>query len=141
MIALKIDRSQLDKKLDAIVKEQPKKVGKALGKTASLGINILLDRLTVGQGLKGAFKPYSEQYAWHRQNVKPKAQVKFVDLKRTGAMWGSLTITKLTRSQAVISGTDAFNRKKIANTDKQRRWFGFTPDEEKRLVRFFGKKL
>jgi hypothetical protein len=141
MIALKIDRRELDRKLAAIVKEQPKKVGKALGRTASLGINILLDRLKVGEGLKGAFKPYSESYAWDRQNIKPKAQVAFVDLNRTGKMWSSLTITKLTRSKAVISATGALDKKKIANTDKQRPWFGFKPDEEKRLVRFFGKQL
>jgi hypothetical protein len=139
MIALKIDKSQLDRKLAAIVKEQPKKVGKALGRTATLGINILLERLDDGQGLKGVFKPYSESYALFRE-MKGK-QAALVDLNFSGDMWSSLTVSKLTTKKAVISATSALEKKKIAKTDKQRPWFGFKPDEEKSLVRFFGKQL
>jgi len=139
MIALKIDTRQLDKRLATIVREQPKKVGKALGRTATLGINILLERLDDGQGLKGAFKPYSESYALFREMSGKQAAL--VDLNFSGDMWGSLTIAKLSTKKAVISATSALEKRKIAKTDKQRPWFGFKPDEEKRLVRFFGKQL
>ncbi len=139
MIALKIDTSQLDKRLAAIVKKQPKKVKKALGKTATLGIKILLERLAVGQGLKGAFKPYSESYALFREMSGKQATL--VDLNFDGDMWSSLTISKLTTKKAVISATSALEKRKIAKTDKQRPWFGFKPDEEKRLAKFFGKQL
>jgi len=141
MIALKIDTRQLDKRLATIVQKQPKKVKKALGRTALLGVNILLERLEEGQGLNGAFKPYSDSYAWTRQNTPPVAQVDFVDLNRTGKMTSDLTVTRWTTKKAVISATSALSKKKIAHTDRQRRWFGFKPDEEKRLVRFFGKQL
>jgi hypothetical protein len=56
-------------------------------------------------------------------------------------MQKDLAVTKLTTSKAVISAISALEKKKIAKTDKQRPWFGFKPDEEKRLVRFFGKQL
>jgi hypothetical protein len=102
-----------------------------------LGINVLLERNQSGKGLNGSFKPYSDSYAWIRQNKKPKAQVAFVDLKRTGKMWGSLVITTLTKSKAVISATGALDKKKIAHTHQQRPWFGFTSSEENRLMKMF----
>ena len=139
MIALQIDTRQLDKRLATIVREQPKKVQKALGKTASTGIRWILRRTNEGQGLKGAFKPYSENYALFRElHGRPTA---VVDLNFFGDMQKDLAVTKLTASKAVISAISALEKKKIAKTDKQRPWFGFKPAEEKRLVRFFGKQL
>jgi hypothetical protein len=89
--------------------------------------------------LKGAFKPYSENYALFRELHDKQTAV--VDLNFFGDMQKDLVVTKLTTSKAVISAISALERKKIAKTDKQRPWFGFKPDEEKRLVRFFGKQL
>jgi hypothetical protein len=89
--------------------------------------------------LKGAFKPYSESYALFREMSGKQAAL--VDLNFDGDMWSSLTISKLTAKKAVISATSALEKRKIAKTDKQRPWFGFKPDEEKRLAKFFGKQL
>ncbi len=139
MIGAKIDKRQLDKRLATIIAENPKRTRKALGRTASQGINMLLDRNHAGRGYNGKFSPYSEEYALFR--IKKGAQASYVDLNFTGDMGADLTISRLTQDKAIISATTALSKKKIASTTKQRPWFGFNNTEKEKLRKIFKKQF
>jgi len=122
-----VESKRLDFLLKKMIKEQPRKVKTALGKSASHGINIILDRNKKGEGLKGRFTPYSKEYAKYRR--ANNFQTSRVDLNVTGDMWAAMKVSKNTSREAVISFTSREEAKKAHGNHKIRPWFGLTRKE------------
>ena len=137
--SVQVDTKAVDRLLNKMIKEQPKKVERALGRTASEGINTILDRTKKGKGLFGRFPAYDPKYADYRK-AKGRTTSR-VDLNDTGKMLAALKVTKNTRYQAVIGFTQRQEEIKAQGNNKTRPWFGLTRKEEDRLRKVFKKEL
>ena len=119
-------------------KELSDSVKRALSRTAQAGVNIIEDRTAEGQGYKGGkFAEYNPVYAAFRRS---KGRGEMPDLQFTGKMLGSMT-TKADAKQAEIFFSRATESKKAAMNDKKRPFFGFSPQEEKKLGQVFFRNL
>ena len=114
---------------------------KGLSRIAQIGINIIQERTEDGIGYKdGAFKPYSGDlgsgtgYIAFRQRrgatTKP-------NLFLTGKMLGSMTSKVKSHRSAEIFFARASESKKAAFNNQTRPFFGFSRDEEKKLLKHF----
>ena len=137
--SVKVDTKAVDRLLNKMIKEQPRKVKTALSKTASEGINTLLDRTKKGKGLYGRFKGYNAKYAEYRR--EKGRQTNHVDLNFSGDMWAALKVTKNTSEKAVISFTQQAEAVKAQGNNKLRPWFGLTDKEQDRLRDVFKREL
>lgn len=101
---------------------------------AQVGINIIQERTKSGVGYKdGAFKPYSESYAAFRAE---KGATLTPNLELSGNMLGAMT-SKSDHKKAVIFFSSKDESEKAAHNNKTRPFFGFSRDEEKRLLKSF----
>lgn len=137
--SVQVDTKAVDRLLNKMIKEQPKKVERALGRTAEKGIRVILDRTEKGKGLYGRFKPYSPKYAEYRKSID--ATTSIVDLNVTGQMTKDLKVQKTTKFESVIGFIQETERRKAQYNNKLRPWFGFTRKEEDRLRKVFKKEL
>ena len=107
---------------------------KGLQRIALIGINIIQDRTADGQGYKdGAFKPYSESYAAFRSK---KGRTLTPNLTMSGKMMAAMT-SKANDKRAEIFFRGATESGKAAYNNQTRPFFGFSRDEEQRLLRAF----
>ena len=124
-------------------------IEKTLMKTANYGIQIILTRTQKGQGLNGAFRPYSPQYLkWKTQKYGSISRTP--NLQLTNEMLGAIAPTKVSPKTVRLgftrlgAGTAV---SKIGPAKKAwynqvagrvlRPFFGFTKPEIKRLTQFF----
>ena len=111
----------------------------ALFKTASIGVEIILNRTAKGVDINGQrFKPYSEKYAFFRAK-KGRTPVN-VDLNFTGQMLGDMSV-KANSKKAEIFFLRGSEAKKASNNNKTREFFGFSRLEEKQLAKTFERFL
>lgn len=120
------------------LKRNPRELKKlqkrGLQRIALLGINIIQDRTAEGQGYKdGAFKPYSESYAAFRSK---KDRTLTPNLTMSGKMMAAMT-SKANHKQAEIFFRGSKESGKAAYNNQTRPFFGFSRDEEQRLLRAF----
>jgi hypothetical protein len=120
-------------------KSVEKGVNRAIGRTASLGKQIILRRTKTGQGFEGAFDGYSGGYvkALERKGFPTSP----VDLFATGQMLNSMQVETLNRRTARIYFSNPEASKKAAFNNRSRPFFGFNDKEEDRLGRFFRKEF
>lgn len=123
---------------NAALRNNPKKLKKlqkrGLQRIALIGINIIQDRTADGQGYKdGAFKPYSESYAEFRAK---KNRTLIPNLTMTGQMLAAMT-SKANHKRAEIFFRGKNASGKAAYNNKTRPFFGFSRNEEQRLLRAF----
>ena len=122
----------------AAAKRNPKKLRQrtkqGLSRIAQIGINIIQDRTADGVGYKdGAFKAYSESYAAFRRS---KDATLTPNLEMSGKMLAAMT-SKADHRKAEIFFRGSKESQKAAFNNKTRPFFGFSRDEEKRLLRAF----
>jgi hypothetical protein len=134
---------ELPKNINQIVQAErnsvQKGVNRAIGRTASLGKQIILRRTKAGDGFDGAFKGYSGSYISALE--KKGFPTSPVDLFATGQMLGSMQVETLNRRTARIYFSNPEASKKAAFNNKTRPFFGFSDKEEGRLGRFFRKEF
>ena len=124
------------------LKRNPKELKRlkkrGLQRIALIGINIIQDRTAQGQGYKdGAFKPYSESYAAFRAK---KDRTLTPNLTMSGKMMAAMT-SKANDKQAEIFFRGARESGKAAFNNQTRPFFGFSRDEEQKLLRSFERFL
>jgi len=123
---------------NAALRRNPRELRKlqkrGLQRIALIGINIIQDRTAEGQGYKdGAFKPYSESYAAFRRS---KGATLTPNLEMSGQMMAAMTSkANEKRAEIFFRGKDASG--KAAYNNQTRPFFGFSRDEEQRLLRAF----
>jgi len=122
----------------AALRRNPRELRKlqkrGLQRIALIGINIIQDRTAEGQGYKdGAFKPYSESYAAFRAK---EGRTLTPNLTMSGNMMAAMT-SKANHKQAEIFFRGAEESSKAAYNNQTRPFFGFSRDEEQRLLRAF----
>jgi len=127
--------------------EIKRRIPHALARTAQKQIEIILDRLDEGKGLKGSLKPYSPAYLKRRQDRKPidGESPRFTDPSTVNLMWsgnmrGSITHTQNAK-RAKIFFARVTEAKKAAMLNKERPFFGFTTKDEDELRRVFRNYL
>jgi hypothetical protein len=134
---------ELPKNINQIIQAErnsvQKGVNRAIGRTASLGKQIILRRTKAGDGFEGTFKGYSGAYinALERKGFPTSP----VDLFATGQMLGSMQVETLNRRTARIYFSNPEASKKAAFNNRTRPFFGFNDKEEDRLGRFFRKEF
>lgn len=122
----------------AAAKRNPKKLRQrtkqGLSRIAQIGINIIQDRTGDGVGYKdGAFKPYSESYAAFRRK---KDRTLTPNLTMSGNMLAAMT-SKADHRKAEIFFRGAKESKKAAFNNQTRPFFGFSRDEQTKLLTAF----
>jgi hypothetical protein len=114
-------------------------ITKAIGKTGSLGKEIILDRTELGKGINSAFKAYTPEYmAVLEEEGKPSDTV---DLYNTGKMLRSMQTKQLNSRTAQIYFDNPEAAKKAAFNNETRPFFGFSAKEEKQLAVYFRKEM
>ena len=114
-------------------------ITKAIGRTGTLGKQIILDRTKLGKGINSAFKPYTPEYmAVLSEEGKPNSPV---DLFNTGQMLRSMQSKQLNSRTAQIYFDNPEAAKKAAFNNETRPFFGFSAKEEKRLAVHFRKEM
>ena len=139
------DSKRVDKLIKRAIVQSPEIVSKALDRATASASNELVERTQRGQGVDGALKPYSPQYAAYR--VSKGRQASSVDLNFTGRMLGSIVpfkakVSRGSRSNKVwssIAPARAAEKKKAFYTDKERHWFGISTMEQRVLRADFRK--
>ena len=136
-------------KIDTNAKDIARRIGKkgkelsdsvkyALSRTALKGKDIIQDRMTAGEAIKGGnFKKYDSVYAAFRSS---KGRGTKPDLQFTGQMFSAIT-TKSNSKQAEIFFSRAQEAKKAAMNNKSRPFFGFSRSEERMLGSVFFRAL
>jgi hypothetical protein len=136
-VKLDVSPSPLSKLPRKMRKEYEAKYKSALYRVAQVGINVILDRTLRGVGYKGAFAPYTKEYAAFRTE---KNRGLLPNLKFTGKMQGSIT-SRADSRKAEIFFTEKEHGKKAAMLDKKRPWFGFNDKEVGRLAKVFERYI
>ncbi len=114
-------------------------ITRAIGRTGTLGKQIILDRTKLGKGINSAFKPYTPEYmAILSEEGKPNSPV---DLFNTGQMLRSMQSKQLNSRTAQIYFDNPEAAKKAAFNNKSRPFFGFNAKEEQRLSTYFRKEM
>lgn len=148
-IDISLSTKALKDRLAKIERELPNELDTALFATAQMGEAIILDRTEKGQGIKGAFAPYSILYAKAKREGWPKTRNRsafsgdpsgVVNLNVTGEMTSSM-VAKKGRGYAEIKFSKPSAARKAYFNNKTRPFFGFSRGERQRLVNYFKKRL
>lgn len=148
-MSLQFNSKALERKLAEIERKMPSRIDTAVFKAAQKGINYILARTEKGYGYKGAFAPYSSDYAIAKAEGWPRTASRsgfggdpsgIVNLMVTGQMLGSLAAFKR-RGYAVISANRASEAKKVYYNHKLRPFMGFTKTERRKLSNLFASEL
>ena len=121
-----------------IAQKPPAKRKKALGKAALAHIKAIKDRTTEGIGLRGAFRPYSQEYAQFRRD---KGHSTSVNLFFSGKMLSDLAVVSLNSDRAVVSFNRASERAKAEANQRTRPFMGIKPEEQQNILRIFKREL
>jgi len=114
-------------------------ITRAIGRTGTLGKQIILDRTKVGKGINSDFNEYTPEYmAILSEEGKPDSPV---DLFNTGQMLRSMQTKQLNSRTAQIYFDNPEAAKKAAFNNETRPFFGFSAKEEKRLAVHFRKEM
>lgn len=148
-IDISLSTAAIKDRLKQIERDLPKELDTALYETAQVGAAIILDRTEKGQGIKGAFAPYSARYAKEKREGWPKDKYRssfsgdpsgIVNLNVTGEMTDSMIPIK-GRGFAKIKFSKPSAAKKAFFNNKKRPFFGFSRGERQRLVNYLKKRL
>jgi len=138
-ITPKVDDARLKRKLNQQIREQPRQVQIALGRTAEFLLGLIRKRTQKGKDADGrSFRPYTPEYkAFRRQRGR---QVQFPDLNFSGQMLSNMT-QKATPKQAILFFANKFQNVKAVGNQKKRPFFLIGNKEQKTLINFFNKEL
>ena len=138
-ITPKVDDARLKRKLNQQIREQPRQVQIALGRTAEFLLGLIRKRTQKGKDADGrSFRPYTPEYkAFRRQKGR---QVQFPDLNFSGQMLSNMT-QKATPKQAILFFANKFQNVKAVGNQKKRPFFLIGNKEQKTLINFFNKEL
>lgn len=138
-ITPKIDDRRLRRKLDQQIRENPKQIQKALGRTAEFLLGLIKQRTQRGKDADGTnFKPYTPEYkAFRREKGR---QIRFPDLNFTGNMLSNM-IQKSTSKQAILFFASKAQSIKAVGNQKKRTFFAVGDKENKTLINFFAKEF
>lgn len=137
-VEIELNTAELKARIAQLNRDIPTKLDNALLRTALYGNSIIKRRTQKGQGIAGAFKPYSPDYAMFRR--EKGRQVSPVNLEFTGKMLSAMQAFK-GRGFAEISFTRAAEAKKAFFNNQRRPFFGFNQNEKRKLVDFFKREL
>ena len=137
--------------LSAIKKAQatPQDKKRALSKAALVQVRAIKTRTAEGEGLRGAFKGYSNSYSKmlverrFGKKSKPKGSKDplKVNLFYSGRMMANLNLVKATPSFALVSFKSFTERKKAKSNQRTRPFMGIKPDEQRDIMRIFKREL
>jgi len=138
-ITPKINDARFKRKLNQQVREQPRQVQIALGRTAEYLLGLIRNRTQKGKDADGRnFKPYKPEYkAFRRQAGR---QVRFPDLNFKGNMLSNMT-QKASPKEAILFFANKFQNLKALGNQKKRPFFLIGDKEQKTLIDFFAKEL
>ena len=138
-ITPKIDDRRLRKKLDQQIRENPKQIQIALGRTAEFLMGVIKQRTQRGKDADGrSFKPYTPEYkAFRREEGK---QVSFPDLNFKGNMLSNMTQKSTSKEAILFFASKAQNLKAVGN-QKKRTFFAVGDREGKTLINLFAKEF
>jgi hypothetical protein len=148
-ISLEILDKSLLNKLKEIERELPDQVDKALFDAAAYGASLILDRTEKGDGVDGAFAPYSKQYAAAKKAGWPRTKTRsafsgdatgIVNLMVTGKMLSAITPRKGRGYSEIRFSTATANKKAFFNNQK-RPFFKFNMTEQRLIVARIKKRL
>lgn len=138
-ITPKVDDAKFKRKLDQQIREQPRQVQKALGRTAEFLLGLIRNRTQKGKDADGRnFKPYKPEYKAFRQ--QRGRQIRFPDLNFSGNMLSNMT-QKSDPKQATLFFASKFQNIKAIGNQKKRPFFLIGNNERKTLINFFAKEL
>ena len=138
-ITPKVDDARFKRKLDQQIREQPRQVQKALGRTAEFLLGLIRNRTQKGKDADGRnFKPYKPEYKAFRQ--QRGRQIRFPDLNFSGNMLSNMT-QKSDPKQATLFFASKFQNIKAIGNQKKRPFFLIGDNERKTLINFFAKEL
>ena len=130
---------ELQRKLDRQIREQPRQVQIALGRTAEFLMGLIKKRTQKGKSADGsAFAPYIPEYKAFRR--KKGRQVNFPDLNFSGNMLSNMT-QKSTSTQAIIYFASKAQAIKAIGNQKKRPFFLIGQREGKTLINLFAKEF
>jgi len=135
----KIDDRRLRRKLDQQIREQPRQVRIALGRTAEFLMGVIKTRTQRGKDADGrSFKPYTLEYkAFRREKGK---QVRYPDLNFAGNMLSNIAQKSNPKQAILFFASTAQNLKAVGN-QKKRTFFAVGDREGKTLINLFAKEF
>jgi len=138
-ITPKIDDRKLRRKLDQQIRENPRQIQIALGRTAEFLMGVIKTRTQKGKDADGRnFKPYTPEYkAFRREEGK---QANFPDLNFKGNMLSNMTQKSTPKEAILFFSSQAQNDKAIGN-QKKRTFFAVGDREGKTLINKFAKEF
>ena len=138
-ITPKIDDRRLRRKLDQQIRENPRQIQIALGRTAEFLMGLIKQRTQKGKDADGRnFKPYTPEYkAFRREKGR---QANFPDLNFKGNMLSNITQKSTSKQAILFFASKAQNIKAVAN-QKKRTCFAVGDRESKTLINFFAKEF
>ena len=138
-ITPKIDDRRLRRKLDQQIRENPRQIQIALGRTAEFLMGLIKQRTQKGKDADGRnFKPYTPEYkAFRREKGR---QANFPDLNFKGNMLSNITQKSTSKQAILFFASKAQNIKAVAN-QKKRTFFAVGDRESKTLINFFAKEF
>ncbi len=138
-ITPKVDDARLKRKLNQQIREQPRQVQIALGRTAEFLLGLIRKRTQKGKDVDGkSFRPYTPEYKEFRR--QKGRQVQFPDLNFSGQMLSNMT-QKASPKQAILFFANKFQNVKAVGNQKKRPFFLIGNKEQKTLINFFNKEL
>jgi len=158
-ITPKVDDARFKSKLNQQLREQPRQVQIALGRTAEFLLGMIRKRTQKGKDADGNnFKPYSTTPYFFNVGSKNKPayqtfdggykefrrfkgrQVNQPDLNFSGQMLSNMT-QKSSPKEAILFFANKFQNLKAVGNQKKRPFFLIGDKEQKTLIDFFAKEL
>ncbi len=138
-IIAKVDDKVLQKKLTKQIREQPRQVKIALGRTAEFLMGVIKQRTQRGKDADGrSFKPYTPEYKAFRR--KKGRQANFPDLNFKGNMLSNMTQKSDPKKAILFFASKAQSIKAVGN-QKKRPFFLVGQREGKTLINIFAKEF
>ena len=130
---------ELQRKLDRQIREQPRQVQIALGRTAEFLMGLIKQRTQRGKSADGLrFAPYTPEYKAFRR--KKGRQTTFPDLNFKGNMLSNMT-EKSDSKKAIIYFASKAQAIKAVGNNKKRTFFAIGGREETTLINIFAKEF
>ncbi len=138
-IIAKVDDRKLRKKLDQQIRENPRQIKIALGRTAEFLLGLIKQRTQRGKDADGrSFAPYTLEYKSFRR--EKGRQANFPDLNFKGNMLSNMTQKSDPKKAILYFASKAQNIKAVGN-QKKRPFFLVGQREGKTLINIFAKEF
>ena len=138
-ITPKIDDRKLRRKLDQQIRENPRQIQIALGRTAEFLLGLIKQRTQKGKDADGrSFAPYTPEYKSFRR--EKGRQVNTPDLNFKGNMLSNMTQKSEPKKAILYFASTAQNIKAVGN-QKKRPFFLVGQREGKTLINIFAKEF